>query len=183
MEAKWPRGSYLDLHRLTVPHSRCFGFNRWLTPSPVHSCQPFQIFRNYYYIRKSKIQISEWWILFPNNVNLTFFFFLCVCVFYLCSIDTVYPPAAINIHTHSLILCYSAWTAGCNSLPIPVHVLHFLQFQGAGPPPEPSPIQSRDERMEKPFFVCVWKCAQIYASRGRNRREEKEGENSEGADR
>ena len=81
-------------------------------------------------------------ILFPNNENPTFlglFLFL----FTPCSIDdTVRPPAAINILARSLILRYSACAAGYNSLPVPVHVRHFLQLQGARPPPEPSPIRN-----------------------------------------
>ena len=77
--------------------------------------------------------------MFPNNENPIFkkiFFFLCSVD------DPLCPSAAINIHTRSLILCYSACAAGYNSLPVPVHVRHFLQFQGARPPPEPSPIRN-----------------------------------------
>ena len=56
--------------------------------------------------------------------------------FFLYSIDdTICPSVAINIHTRSLILCYSACAEGYNSLPTPVHVRHFLQFQRARPPP------------------------------------------------
>ena len=68
-----------------------------------------------------------------------FSFFL----FPLCSIDnTVHPPAAINIRVSYQILRYSTCAAGYNSLPIPVHVRHFLQLQGACPPPEPSHIRN-----------------------------------------
>ena len=49
---------------------------------------------------------------------------------------------------------------------------------------DPQPLQSRDERTEIQFlFLILWKCARISASRERDRLEEKEGENSEGADR
>ena len=76
--------------------------------------------------------------MFPNNeIHLFFLFFLPPC-----SIDNTVCPAAINIHAHSLILHYSTCTAGYNSLPVPVHVRHFLQLQVARPPPEPSPIRN-----------------------------------------
>ena len=100
-------------------------------------------------IRKSKLEYE-----FPNDefcfrilkIRLLFFFFFFLFVFFffpLSSVDdTVRLPATINTRAHSLILCYSACTAGYNSLPIPVHVCHFLQLQGARPPPEPSPIRN-----------------------------------------
>ena len=60
-----------------------------------------------------------------------------------CSVDeTVRLPAAINICARSLILRYSTLASDYNSLPIPVHVRHFLQLQGARPPPEPYPIRN-----------------------------------------
>ena len=54
--------------------------------------------------------------------------------------STVRPPAAINIRARSLIWCYSACAAGYNSLPVPVHVRHFLQLQGAFRLPNRPPL-------------------------------------------
>ena len=99
----------------------------------------------FFVIRKSKLEYQ-----FPNNwfcfriLKIQLFFFI---LFFPppCSTsidDTVRPPATINIRARSLILRYIACAAGYNSLPVPVHVCYFLQFQGARPPPEPSPIRN-----------------------------------------
>ena len=81
-------------------------------------------------IRKSKLEYE-----FPNDescfriIKIRLFFFF--SFFPPCSVDnTVRLLAAINIRACSLIL----YAAGYNSLPVPVHVHHFLQLQGARPP-------------------------------------------------
>ena len=92
-------------------------------------------------IRKSELEYK-----FPNDefcfriMKIHFFsFFLSFFLVFRRRHSWVCPPAAINIHTLSLILCYSVCAAGYNSLPLPVHVCHFFQLQGARPPPKPSP--------------------------------------------
>ena len=90
---------------------------------------------------------------------LFFFFFLS----FLCSVDdTVCPPAAINIHERSLILCYSACAAGYNSLLVPVHLRHFLELQ-ARPPPLPNPPPLLEITNSAGWQLCVC-CRQHPAS-------------------
>ena len=101
-------------------------------------------------IRKSKFEYEflNGSFFFQNNENPTFFSFL---FFFPCFVDgTVCPPIDNTgnlpilsmVHPPQSTFARVFWfcAASYNSLPVPVHVRHFLQLEGARPPPEPSPI-------------------------------------------